>query len=123
MFYVIDNDGVLQWDVSDADFIPEGLDYTDIPLPVGMVRPKLENGAWVDLGPVVYVPTHEDLCFNERLWRNAELARADIELNKVQDGVGSGTVSAWREYRCALRDWPEDSNFPQADKRPTAPDA
>lgn len=59
----------------------------------------------------------------EREWRNAEISRSDIELNKVQDGVGTGTVGAWREYRCALRDWPEHPDFPQADKRPVAPDA
>ena len=59
----------------------------------------------------------------EKVWRNAELARADIELNKVQDGAGKGTVTAWREYRCALRDWPEHDKFPNEVYRPTAPDA
>lgn len=59
----------------------------------------------------------------ERAWRDAELNRADIELNKVQDGVGTGTVTQWREYRCALRDWPENELFPDASKRPIAPDA
>ena len=60
---------------------------------------------------------------NERLWRNLELSRADIELNKVQDGMGSGTVTAWREYRCALRNWPASPDFPDSTKRPIAPDA
>lgn len=57
----------------------------------------------------------------ERCWRDSELARADVELNKVQDGVGSGTVSQWRTYRCALRDWPVSPKFPNEDYRPAAP--
>lgn len=58
----------------------------------------------------------------QRLWRNAELARADVQLNKVQDGVkGIGTVDAWRKYRMALRDWPASDTFP--DVTPEAPDA
>lgn len=59
----------------------------------------------------------------ERVWRNTELNRADIELNKTQDGMGVGTVTAWREYRCALRRWPESQDFPDSTKRPVAPDA
>lgn len=58
----------------------------------------------------------------ERAWRNTELFRADIELNKVQDGMGTGTVGTWREYRCALRNWPESEFFPDSTKRPVAPD-
>lgn len=59
----------------------------------------------------------------ERGWRNCELNRADIELLKVQDGVGTGTVAAWRSYRVALRDWPASEFFPDAEQRPVAPDA
>ncbi len=59
----------------------------------------------------------------ERHWRDNELNRADIQLNKVQDGMGTGTVSAWREYRCSLRDSPESPDFPDSTKRPVAPDA
>lgn len=68
-------------------------------------------------------PTPEQLTAIERAWRDGELARADIELNKVQDGMGTGTVSAWREYRCLLRNWPENEFFPDSTKRPAAPDA
>lgn len=60
---------------------------------------------------------------HEREWRDNELARSDRELNKVQDGDASGTVSSWREYRTLLRDWPENPNFPDSTKRPIAPDA
>lgn len=59
----------------------------------------------------------------EKSWRDLELSRADIELNKVQDGVGIGTVAQWRSYRTALRDWPKHDRFPQEDFRPVAPDA
>ncbi len=68
-------------------------------------------------------PTPEEIAAAERVWRNSELERADVELNKVQDGMGTGTVSSWREYRCALRDWPESPDFPDSTKRPVAPDA
>ena len=54
----------------------------------------------------------------ERTWRDAELAKADIELNKVQDGRGTGLVSDWRDYRNALRDWPEHESFPDSAFRP-----
>ena len=68
-------------------------------------------------------PTPEQLAAIERAWRDGELDRADIELNKVQDGMGTGTVSAWREYRCLLRNWPENEFFPDSTKRPVSPDA
>lgn len=67
-------------------------------------------------------PTAEQIASVERDWRNGELDRADIELNKVQDGVGVGTVAAWREYRCALRDWPAHAMFPDSAHRPVSPD-
>ena len=57
----------------------------------------------------------------ERDWRDAELSRADIELYKVQDGDGVGTVGEWRDYRSALRDYPATSDFPMG-QRPIAPD-
>lgn len=66
-----------------------------------------------------------ELTFLERDWRDMELVRSDIELNKVQDSdpKSSGSVSDWRSYRKALRAWPEQSNFPNKEFRPKAPDA
>lgn len=56
-----------------------------------------------------------------RDWRDGELARADIQLLKVEDGMtGLGTQKAWRAYRMALREWPSTDAFP--DTRPVAPD-
>lgn len=54
----------------------------------------------------------------ERTWRDSQLAMSDIELYKVQDGDGIGLVSDWRDYRKALRAWPESINFPNEDYRP-----
>lgn len=70
-------------------------------------------------------PTVDIEQFAERAWRNKELVRSDIELNKVQDSDPKvkGTVSQWRDYRKALRAWPENTDFPNKDKRPLAPDA
>lgn len=122
MFYVIEQDGTLQWEVSDEFAIPSGMLYTTIVPPIGMVRPKLVGTDWVDIGEVVYVPTKAELEIDERLWRNIELSRADIELNKVQDGVGTGTVTVWRQYRVDLRNWPESPLFPDSKCRPASPD-
>ena len=63
--------------------------------------------------------------YQERSWRDAELIRADIELNKVQDSdpKSVGSVSQWREYRKALRSYPESEGFPNKDLRPVSPDA
>lgn len=123
MFYVINEEGILQWEVNVLEAIPTDCQFTNIPPTVGMIRPQFNGETWEDLGEELYVPTHEDLCFNEKLWRNTELSRADIELNKVQDGVGVGSVAAWRQYRIDLRNWPEDKEFPNPAARPVAPDA
>jgi hypothetical protein len=60
---------------------------------------------------------------SERFWRDRELIRADIELNKVQDSdpKAVGSVLDWRTYRKALRAWPEDKNFPKQEFRPKSP--
>lgn len=53
--------------------------------------------------------------------RNSELSRADIMLNRVQDGeTGIGTQKAWRAYRVELRNWPDTESFPL--DAPVAPD-
>lgn len=72
----------------------------------------LEDGTWgLD---------DSQLASKSRAWRDSELNRADIELNKAQDGDGTGTVKAWREYRKTLRAWPSTESFPNS--YPTAPD-
>ena len=66
-----------------------------------------------------------NLSYTEKAWRDSELIRADIELYKVQDSdpKAVGTVAGWREYRKALRAWPEHKDFPNKEKRPVSPDA
>ena len=54
----------------------------------------------------------------ERKWRDAAIAKADVELLKVQDNQGIGLVGDWREYRRQLRDWPEHEDFPNPEHRP-----
>lgn len=85
---------------------------------------EVKGGRWVVDEPAVSEEESLRLSASciEREWRGKELNRADIELNKVQDGVGSGTVSAWRTYRCQLRDWPASPDFPDKGSRPVAPD-
>lgn len=57
----------------------------------------------------------------EREWRNEQLIKADVEINKLEDTNGAGTAVDWREYRKSLRDWPESPDFPEITKRPVAP--
>lgn len=80
-----------------------------------------DGEAWVAVD--YRIDNSAGLAYEERQWRDWELVRADRELNKVQDGMGTGTVSAWRSYRCSLRNWPADENFPEQLHRPVAPDA
>jgi hypothetical protein len=54
----------------------------------------------------------------ERNWRDVELSNADIEIYKLEDS--SGDTTAWRAYRQTLRDYPQQSNFPDG-TRPTSP--
>ena len=60
----------------------------------------------------------------ERIWRDSELLRSDIELYKAQDAdpKSVGSVTDWRFYRKALRAWPESKGFPKEAYRPIAPD-
>ena len=56
-----------------------------------------------------------------RDWRDAELSRADMIINKIEDFEIDGDSKVWRKYRVALRNWPETENFPEV--TPDAPDA
>lgn len=78
---------------------------------------SLVNQKWVK-------QEHTQDPLEEVLWRNSELARADVELNKVQDSDQSaiGSVADWRAYRKSLRAWPECKDFPCVSSRPKAPD-
>lgn len=119
-------------------FYPENIIYNSLPddvvdvgeedftkfiqtAPEGYTR-GFSNGkvSWIKV-----IKSEENLASEERYWRNRELNRSDIELNKVQDSDSNakGSVADWRSYRKALRSWPESSDFPDSTKRPVAPDA
>lgn len=53
----------------------------------------------------------------ERAWRDAELAKTDIDIYKLEDAGLDAT--AYRAYRMALRDYPQQPDFPNG-TRPTA---
>lgn len=126
MKYELTAEGAFVCDCPDEDFQLDNWTKDKPPQPCHSPRYIGERlvtgewvGHWVDEGPIT--ETFEQASVRERLWRDYELARADVELNKVQDGVGVGTVGAWREYRCALRDWPVHDKFPNEAYRPIAP--
>lgn len=59
--------------------------------------------------------------FDAKQWRNAELQRADVIINKIEDFEIEGDSKEWRKYRVTLRNWPSTEDFPSV--KPTAPDA
>lgn len=97
----------------------EYAEYATSEPPIGKERGADVNGrpSWVDFKP----QTLEQLSEIERIWRNEELTRADVEINKIEDGVSSESITAWRSYRISLRDWPASEYFPDSSKRPVAP--
>ncbi len=77
---------------------------------------KLDGGAAIDI-----VLTQSELDRNrageERSWRNAELRGVDIEILKAEDS--SIDTTPLRAYRQALRDYPQQGDFPEG-ARPVA---
>ena len=59
----------------------------------------------------------------ERSWRDNQLLVADIAIEKLQDNDPSATfnLNKWRTYRIALRNWPQNPNFPNPAFRPVYP--
>lgn len=66
-------------------------------------------------------PTSEQLASLERRWRDSELTIADIEVNKSMDTSSPNEV-LWRQYREALRQWPQTVGFPDPSFRPIPPE-
>lgn len=65
-------------------------------------------------------PSAQQIEAAERGWRDGELLAADIQVRKAAD-ISSPTEAAWRQYRNALRDWPQSAGFPDIALRPLAP--
>lgn len=86
-----------------------------------------ETGKWekVDVPTLVQDDNGEVSILSEedagRIWRNSELSRADIVINKIEDFEIEGDSKLWRQYRVALRNWPATEDFPTT--RPESPDA
>jgi hypothetical protein len=57
-----------------------------------------------------------DLANTERSWRDAELAKTDVDIYKLEDAGLDAT--GHRAYRMALREYPQQSDFPNG-TRPT----
>lgn len=126
--YELDGSGKFVGDfilLTDDDALP--LNWTDTPFPIPCLTPRFVGtrnvdtgewaGSWVDDGAQPCPAEHQAL--RERIWRNAELGWADIQINKLED-VG-GNTQVWRDYRIALRNWPEHVHFPNPAYRPEAP--
>lgn len=99
--------------------------------PVGWVtapNDRISRG-WIDNGDGSFSPpprsepqkSEAELAAEERDWRDRQLRLADIELFKAQDSGDNSAQEAWRNYRIALRNWPESEEFPRPDYRPQVP--
>lgn len=107
-------------------------EYGEIPFtydPSDTSQASLELGLLLLADKVKYSELEEcplvalQVGMEERSWRGAELNIADIELLKAEDADPDsvGTPTQWRQYRVALRNWPESEFFPDSAKRPVRP--
>jgi hypothetical protein len=76
-----------------------------------------------DKGDPIWVlaENKENLVAAERFWRNQQLSISDIHINKLQDGYCKGSIKEWRNFRNALREWPQHERFPDKNFRPKQP--
>lgn len=101
--------------------LPGGCVEIEPPVVAEDLIPVFENGAWKVIARELFDESYKSAKVIAKEWRDAELSRADIQLNKVQDGMKiGGTVNDWRKYRVALRVWPDAEDFPV--NAPVAPD-
>lgn len=66
-------------------------------------------------------PTQDEIEAAERQWRDQELVRSDIKINKRIDN--GQPFDDWSAYRVELREWPHSPDFPDQNMRPVSPDS
>lgn len=74
-------------------------------------------------------PSDEELIAAERAWRDVHLSPTDGIISRHRDELESGgpttltpaQYSELQEYRRLLRNWPQQTEFPLANHRPTSP--
>lgn len=110
--------------------VPEGM-HLEIGAPVSELRHEVEPlpvmGSPVVI-PVTVVEEQEPLAA-ARTWRQSSLSATEWRVTRHRDeqALGRGTTLKAAqylellEYRQALRDWPDSSQFPSAVSRPSAP--
>lgn len=87
---------------------------------------------WDDGFPVLLdppQPSDDELAAVERAWRDQQLSQTDgvVARHRDEQEVGIATTltptqyTELQVYRRALRNWPEEGEFPLVDHRPLAP--
>lgn len=110
--------------------VPEGV-QVEIGAPVGELRPESVPLPVIDT-PVVtpeIISDQQEPLLAARTWRRSSLSATEwwVTRHRDEQELGRGTtLKAGQylellEYRQALRDWPDSSDFPSVVSRPSAP--
>jgi hypothetical protein len=111
--------------------VPEGM-HVDIGAPLSELRHEVTP--LPDMGKSVVMPEtvveEQEPLTAARTWRQSSLSATEWRVTRHRDeqALGRGTTLkaaqylALLEYRQALRDWPDSSQFPSAVSRPSAPE-
>ncbi|KIK84918.1 MULTISPECIES: phage tail assembly chaperone [unclassified Pseudomonas] len=110
--------------------VPEGMQI-EIGAPVGELREEIAPLPVME-SPVVIsdvVVEEQDALAAARTWRQSSLSATEwwVTRHRDEQELGRGTTLKAAqylellEYRQALRDWPETSQFPSAVSRPSVP--
>jgi hypothetical protein len=111
--------------------VPEGM-HVDIGAPLSGLRHEVTP--LPDMGKSVVMPEtvveEQEPLTAARTWRQSSLSATEWRVTRHRDeqALGRGTTLkaaqylALLEYRQALRDWPDSSQFPSPVSRPSAPE-
>lgn len=97
--------------------------------PADKIRGHDANGLPVLIDPPAHSPSIADLEVVERTWRDGQVSGTEWLVTRHRDELDMQlattlTAEQFAEllvYRQALRDWPQDSRFPDTEFRPMAP--